>query len=203
MSNLGLASTSVAYKSFLAGNAVYVPFTPTGSYESIATYTVGAGGSSTVSFSSIPQTYTHLQLRCVTRTSATGAGSWQSMVFAASYNSGATGYDNHYLYSDGTSAIAGTELLGNRINFGSTAGNGAGANLFGVCVIDILDASSTSKYKTIIGLDGYDNNGSGIAVIRSGLWQSTNAITDITLGPENFGGITYRQYSTFALYGVK
>ena len=44
MSNLGLASTTVAYKSFLAGNDVYVPFTPTGSFESIATVTVGEIG---------------------------------------------------------------------------------------------------------------------------------------------------------------
>ena len=94
-------------------------------------------------------------------------------------------------------------ILGNRINFGSTAGNGASANVFGVGVIDILDAFNTSKYKTVRFLDGYDNNGSGLVALRSGLWQSTNAITDITVAPENFGGTTYKQYSTFALYGVK
>ena len=64
MSNLGLASTTVAYKSFLAGNLTYVPFTPTGSFESIATVTVGAGGTSSVDFTSIPSTYQHLQVRC-------------------------------------------------------------------------------------------------------------------------------------------
>ena len=33
------------------------------SYESIATVTVGAGGTSTITFSSIPTGYTHLQIR--------------------------------------------------------------------------------------------------------------------------------------------
>jgi hypothetical protein len=174
------------------------------SFESIATVTVGAGGASTISFSSIPTTtYQHLQLRWMTRTSAAGSESWQSMVFASSYNSGATGYDDHILYGNGSSATATNELLGNRINFGTTAGNGASANVFGVGVIDILDAFNTSKYKTVRFLDGYDNNGSGLVALRSGLWQSTNAITDITFGPENFGGTTYKQYSTFALFGVK
>jgi hypothetical protein len=139
----------------------------------------------------------------MTRTSAAGSESWQSMVFASSYNSGATGYDDHILYGNGSSATATNELLGNRINFGTTAGNGASANVFGVGVIDILDAFNTSKYKTVRFLDGYDNNGSGLVALRSGLWQSTNAITDITFGPENFGGTTYKQYSTFALFGVK
>jgi hypothetical protein len=34
-----------------------------GDYESIATVTVGSGGAANVEFTSIPATYTHLQLR--------------------------------------------------------------------------------------------------------------------------------------------
>ena len=45
----------------------HVNFIPTGSFSSIATVTVGSGGSSTVSFISIPQTYKHLQLRGIAK----------------------------------------------------------------------------------------------------------------------------------------
>lgn len=172
------------------------------SYESIATTTLTTSTAS-VTFSSIPSTFTHLQLRWITRTSATGSESWQSLVFASAYSSGATGYDDHILYGNGTSAISTNELLANRINFGTTAGNGASTNVFGAGIIDILDYANTNKYKTVRFLDGYDNNGSGLIALRSGLWQSTAAISNITLAPENFGGVTYRLYSSFALYGVK
>jgi hypothetical protein len=39
----------------------------TNSYESIATVTVGSGGASEVEFTSIPSTYTHLQIRALAR----------------------------------------------------------------------------------------------------------------------------------------
>ena len=40
------------------------------SYESISTVTVGGGGSASVSFTSIPATYTHLQVRAIVRTTS-------------------------------------------------------------------------------------------------------------------------------------
>ena len=48
------------------------------SYESIATYTVGAGGSSTMVFSSIPQTYKHLEFTMSIFGSAYGVISTQN-----------------------------------------------------------------------------------------------------------------------------
>ena len=45
-------------------------FQPTGAYDSIATSTVGAGGAASIVFSSIPSTYTHLQIRGIVRISA-------------------------------------------------------------------------------------------------------------------------------------
>ena len=58
-----------------ASNSV-TPFAADGNYESIATVTVGSGGTSTISFTSIPQTYTHLQLRYIARNAYTGGGSY-------------------------------------------------------------------------------------------------------------------------------
>lgn len=199
MSNAGGMSTVTRYTDMLAGNATFVPWAPAGAYESIATVTLSSTAT-TVTFSSIPQTYQHLQLRAINRTDAAGAGSWQSMRFNGSTSS----YNNHTLKGDGSSASAGYENLGDRINFGETAGNGAASGVFGVQIIDILDYTSTSKTKTTRALEGYDNNGSGAIFLRSGLWYATPAaITSITVGPQNFSGVAYLANTQFALYGIK
>ena len=49
------------------------------SYESIATVTVGAGGSSSISFTSIPSTYKHLQLRGIINSTKSGASGADSL----------------------------------------------------------------------------------------------------------------------------
>ena len=56
-------------RSALVGNPVIMP----GSYESIATVTVGSGGAASVEFTSIPSTYTHLQIRAIVRTNYTSS----------------------------------------------------------------------------------------------------------------------------------
>ena len=58
--------TPLKYSSFLAGNAAVIGT----SYESIATTTVGSGGASSITFSSIPATYAHLQIRGIFKPSA-------------------------------------------------------------------------------------------------------------------------------------
>lgn len=174
----------------------------TGAMFPLQVITVGPAGASSVSFTNIPQTFTHLQLRCLTR-SGTGSDSYQSLVFNSTYNSGTTGYANHFIKGNGSSATSTAELLGNRINFGETMGGTGLSNTFGVAIIDILDYTNTNKNKTLRFLQGWDANGSGAVFLESGLWQSTNAITAIYLGPENFGGASYAQYSQFALYGIK
>lgn len=77
------------------------------SYESIATVTVGAGGSSSISFSSIPSTYKHLQLRGIVRTTDTSAAASDGNYIGIRFN-GDTGanYVAHNLYGNGGSAVA-------------------------------------------------------------------------------------------------
>ena len=167
----------------------------TNSYESIATTTVGAGGQSSITFSSIPSTYKHLQIRGIGRTSAGG----ESLRLRFNSDTGAN-YANHELYGTGSAASAYAEFNVNSNFADSFAPSSASANVFGVGVIDILDYANTNKYKTIRALSGYDNNGSGYAVLNSGLWRNTTAIDTILLF---FGSGNLTQYSTFALYGIK
>lgn len=168
---------------------------PSNSYESIATVTVGSGGSSSVSFSSIPSTYTHLQIRVMGAMTASGADD-----LCLRFNSDtSSNYATHYLVGNGTSASAGSYTSATFTRAGANAMPTA-TNTFGVAVIDLLDYANTSKYKTMRALTGNDTNGAGYVALGSGLWQSTSAINTILLYP--FAS-TFPQYSSFALYGIK
>jgi hypothetical protein len=167
------------------------------SYESIATVDVGAGGASTVTFSSIPSTYQHLQIRFIGRRTTTGLDSTR-----LNFNSdtGANYKPTHYIIADGSTVSAGTSSSNAFALAFYTTGSDATSGIFGAHVIDVLDYANTNKYKTGRILSGVDLNGSGNMVFSSFLWMSTNAITNIVLTP-NSGN--FAQYSSFALYGIK
>ena len=168
----------------------------TNSYESIATTTVGGGGASSVTFSSIPATYTHLQIRCLMRTDRAVAYTSANWRFNSDSSSN---YSVHSLEGDGSAASAGASTSDTRI-FDYIVGASTTASVFSVTVLDILDYANTNKYKTTRTLNGYDANGSGIINLFSGNWRNTNAITSITVTATS-GNIV--QYSSFALYGIK
>jgi hypothetical protein len=164
----------------------------TSSYESIATVTVGSGGSSSISFSSIPSTYKHLQIRFIANRQTSASN------IPMQFNSDTgTNYAFHYINGDGASATAGSGTA-NTWDYASLF-NPTGTSFVGG-VVDILDYTSTNKYKTIRSLAGADLNGSGNIALSSGLWLNTSAISTITL-TANSG--TFSQYSSFALYGIK
>ena len=168
------------------------------SYESIATVTVGSGGSSTITFSSIPSTYTHLQIRAITRSTRSAAN---SNIYLGFNNDTTTGnYYGHYLNGDGSSAGAGAKIGSTTSAIIVSAAATSTSSVFTGAVIDILDYANTNKYKTIRGLDGRDLNGSGQVAITSALWAYTNAVDRIELKP--FNG-NFAQYSHFALYGIR
>jgi hypothetical protein len=78
------------------------------------------------------------------------------------------------------------------------------ANAFGAGVWDILDYTSTNKYKTIRVLGGLDTNQAPESELRfgSGLWLNTAAVTSLTFLAQS-GSANFTQYTTFALYGIK
>jgi hypothetical protein len=180
--------------SLLNGNAPYIP----NDYESIATVTVGAGGVSSVSFSSIPSTYQHLQVRFIAR--STSAGTADPAVVRLNGISSST-YSIHYLWGDGSSANAAATTSYSYTYGGYLPASGATASVFGASVWDLLDYSNTNKYKTIRSLNGVDTNGAGNARFTSGLVQTTDAISSITFTTDN--AANFAQYSSFALYGIK
>lgn len=171
----------------------------TSSYESIATVTVGVLGTSSITFSSIPSTYTHLQIRGIGRTDRVAPADSAKMKFNS--DSGAN-YAYHVLYGTGSVAAASSSTSTNNVNLDRFASATATSGVFGAIVIDILDYTSTTKNKTVRSLGGVDNNGSGEIDLDSNLYFATPAaITTIDITPNI--GTNWVQYSSFALYGIK
>jgi hypothetical protein len=173
------------------------------SFESIATASVGSGGSSSISFSNIPSTFTHLQIRGIAK--STNNGSVLNAVYIQCNSDTASNYSFHYLYGYAAAVGSGggatqTFMYPAFIPLSDTSYT----SMFGSLVIDILDYKDTNKYKTIRALSGMDlnniNSFSGDVVLGSGNWRSTSAISSIqiTTSTGNFA-----QYSSLALYGVK
>ena len=118
-------------------------------FVKIATVTVGSGGSSTIDFTSIPQTYTDLQLVLCSR--ASNASVQGNPVVR--FNSSTSGYTGVRLYGSGTAAssdrISGTSAgSGTGILLGANSGNSATANIFGISRIYIPNYTS-SNYKSL------------------------------------------------------
>ena len=171
-------------------------------FESIATAN-GSGGFS-LTFTGIPSTYKHLQIRGIFRDGRTVNTVDVPITIQFNSDSGAN-YISHYLRGDGSTVTAGSSGTGatyiNIYDAGVTAGTTSGT--FGVSVIDIHDYNSASKYKTVRGFAGGDANTSSSdfkIALSSGLWLSTSAVTSITLTSIGNG---IASGSTFALYGIK
>lgn len=178
--------------------SAYYSAAATSDFELISTITVGAGGAASVSFTSIPSTYKHLQVRGVVRGNA-GAATDSSLL---RFNSDSgSNYTYHNLSGNGATAGSAGIAPYSAIRFPECPGDTATAGMFGVVVADVLDYASTTKYKTTRVLGGNDRNGSGQVEVDSGVWMNSAAITTMTVVP--VFGTLLAQYSTFSLYGVK
>ena len=170
-----------------------------GSFESIAT-AVGTGSSETITFTSIPSTYKHLQIRAYC--GKVGTAGLASLEFN---NDSSAIYATHRIIADGFSGVIAQGHTGRTNTFYSiyTGGNGVSNALSG-SIIDIIDYASTTKNKTVRSFTGLDtNNGadSGSLYLTSALYPSTSAITSIKI--ISSGGISWSSTSVFSLYGIK
>jgi hypothetical protein len=176
--------------SLLIGNP---PFIPT-SFESIQTIT---GSGSSLSFTSIPSTYKHLQIRGISRD-----GSDSAVVAQFNGDTSTSNYAQHRLYGNGSSVTSDGYPSGT-FGFGFaiiSLTNGVPASTYATMITDIQDYSSTTRNKTVRSFYGQDQNGSGIVGLSSSLWLNTAAITSILLRP--YSG-TFATGTTFSLYGIK
>lgn len=156
----------------------------------------GTGSSGTVTFSSIPSTYRHLQIRFTAKASGTGGIENPSLRLN---NDSANNYAAHRLYGSGSAASADAFTSTAQIRCAFIPDSST-ANLMGFSIIDILDYANTNKNKTVRILSGVDQNGSGYVTLSSGLWLSTSVVNRIDLIEP---GLNWTSNSTFALYGIK
>lgn len=174
-------------------------------FESIASVTVGAGGASTISFSSIPSTYKHLQIRGFAQCNRAtyGTDEINIQVGNGAIDTGAN-YSIHRVFGNGSAPEAGASSSSSYMQIISGSGTGNG-NTYAASVIDFLDYSNTNKTKSILALSGVDINGTiagypGYIGLSSGNWRSTSAINEIQIVIAT--GASFNQYSKFSLYGV-
>jgi hypothetical protein len=167
------------------------------SFYSIASASGGGPGNNTITFNSIPQNYTHLQVRAIDYclSSGTGIGEWyvrfngdttSSNYYKLRYH----GYGNGNLVGQ-NSAVGSEGIWGTTENRANAAGMGA-------FTMDIHNYTS-SNYKTMIARGGSATTSAIVASVAMGPWLSTNAITSITI-EANGGG--FASTSRFGLYGI-
>lgn len=172
-----------------------------GDFEHIETQTVGAGGAASITFSSIPGTYKHLQVRAIGRTNRSSFIDVVGIEFNG--DTSTANYNNHILNGDGAAATSSrqTGVEAKWCVYTVPAAN-ASSSIFGGYVIDVLDYASTSKYKTVRTLAGQDqNNTAGNVALNSNLWMNTAAVNSVKLYP--YYGTQFVQHTSISLYGVK
>lgn len=156
-------------------------------YEPIATTTLGSAAA-TITFSSIPGTYTDLIL-IVNALRDTGSSDDHLVRFNGDTGSN---YSRSYIYGDGTTAASGRES-----NQTSAKLVYLNSTVRGVPQLHIMNYSNTTTYKTVIQRQNLPDT---VTAINVALWRSTSAITSITITtPAN----NFASTSTFTLYGIK
>ena len=171
-------------------------------FESIATLT-GNGTAQTLSFTSIPGTYQHLQIRGVARTARAGVNNDGIFCYFNGDTNDDANYISHVFDGDGTSVTSGgAKNNGVYCRLTVITGANATSNIMGVFVCDILDYANTNKNKVTRTFGGNNRQTSGGDVrLASGLWINTNAITSITIWNNNNSAFT--SDTRIALYGIK
>ena len=162
----------------------------------ISTITVGSGGSASIEFTNIPQTYTDLLIRYSTRGS--NADVYTSGVLT--FNNSTTGYSSIWIQGSGSSAVGGS-YSGSSIAGWNATGTSATASTFGNGEFFISNYTE-SRDKQISHHDAIETNAATTYMeYNVGTWQNTSAITTVTLALA--AGATFAQYSSATLYGIK
>ena len=161
----------------------------------IATTTLSTA-TATITFSSIPQVYEHLQLRI---SGGTAAGNTIEIQFNSDTGNN---YSIHRITANNGSSIAvGGAASQTRIALGAGAGLNFASSVVSGAILDILDYANTSKNKTTRSITGWDSNSAGYLDFESGAWYSTAAINRIDL--KGASSSNWVSGSTVALYGIK
>lgn len=160
-------------------------------YTLISSVTVGSGGAASISFTSIPATYTDFLVKGSVRTNRSDGSDWVSITLSSG---GA--YTQKTLIGDGSSAVSDSSVPTGMV----TDGNTATSNTFGS--FELYLPNYTGSNAKSFSLDSIsENNATGAyAQLFAGLGAGTSAVSSITFTPQY--GTGFVQYSTAYLYGI-
>lgn len=163
-------------------------------YTALANVTVGSGGTASISFTNISQSYTDLVVILSTRSSVSGINDYPKI----SFNGSSSSQTLRALTGNGSSASSYTDTLIYTVGSGNTQTS----NTFGNSVFYIPNYTNTSINKSVSS-DAVNENNASTATqgLFAGLWSNTSAITSITIIPYN-ASQTFLQHSTATLYGI-
>ena len=110
-------------------------------------------------------------------------------------------YSWHTMYGDGAGAYSGNAINDNNMQPLYMPAASATSGIFGTAVIDILNYTNTSSFKTFRSINGYDANGSGLSCLQSSNWRDLAPITSL-LFANYFTSANFAAGTVFALYGI-
>jgi hypothetical protein len=166
----------------------------TGTYTLINSNTLGSAAAS-VTFSSIPQTYTDLRLVINCGTATDGYG------ISARYNGDTNAnYSDTGLWGTGSSASTGRHVAASTASLTIAVGGSTGASSTTI-LVDIMDYANTTTYKSAISRAGNATSTAGYpgTELTISMWNSMSAINSLTLFP----GVNFVAGSVFKLYGIE
>ena len=156
----------------------------------IASSTVGSGGASSVTFSSIPQTYTDLLIKCSVRGSL--PNNYGGLI---SFNGSGSGFTEKYLEGSGSSVVSGSvaQFIFAEVSSSQTSNTFTNTEVY-------IPNYTSSNYKSVSSDSVTENNSTlSYADLTANLWSNTAAITSISITASTTSWV---QYSTFYLYGI-
>lgn len=171
-----------------------------GTYEPIATTTLANSTTNTLTFSSIPATYTDLVF------TVTGCLTLSDNVagFRVNGDTG-TNYSQTGLRGAGAAGTSFRETSQSQLYLGwypYPRSNAQGSVETGNMTVHFMNYCNTTTYKGMLvsSSTGYGNSGT---TVNSALWRSTSAITSITVLLTTTGTPYFTSGTTFTLYGIK
>jgi hypothetical protein len=159
-------------------------------YTPISTQTLTAGTTS-ITFTGIPQTYTDLVL---ITSAKNNTGSQYRLQLSFNGDRGTSIYSATKLTGNGSTA---TSSRVSNAPYGAILIGTIGSTNFDNVITSIMNYANTTTNKTVLSRG---NETAAEVNAEVGLWRSSTAITSLTLDLE--GGINFVSGSTFTLYGI-
>lgn len=160
----------------------------------IQTITVGAGGASSIAFSSIPQTYTDLKLVL------SGRSTIAENAVSGAFNGSTANFSNMILFGNGATAASnrpGGGTGNNTVMYQNLSTDTA--NMFSNSELYIPNYTASTN-KSFYSDSVLENNATtAYQLFVAGLWSQTAAITSITL---TIAAGNFAQHSSASLYGI-